>query len=228
MGILSNIVKAFKGGASEVGEAIVDANAVRILEQEIREADQAIHKAKQSLTQLKATEIKLKREVSSLEQDVSDYEAKAMQALEQGKEELAHEVAVRIADIESERDDKAAEYNTLKAEVTSINSMIRKREQTIQKNKRELDKIKTVEQLQKTTTQMSTNFAASGNSQHRVADALSRVKAKQQNWRDKVDAGEWMEEQTSSSDLDSKLKAEGIGENNSSADDILARLKAKK
>ncbi len=228
MGILGNIVKAFKGGASEVGEAIVDANAVRILEQEIREADQAIHKAKQSLTQLKATEIKLKREVSSLAQDIADYEAKAIQALEQGKEDLAREVAERIADIEAEHNDKAAEFSTLKDEVSGINNMIRKREQVIQKNKRELDKIKTVEQLQKTTAKMSTNFAATGNSQHRVSDALDRVKAKQQNWRDKVEAGQWMEEQASGSDLDNKLKAEGIGETSSGADDILARLKAKK
>lgn len=133
MGILGNIVKAFKGGASEVGEAIVDANAIRILEQEIREADQAIHKAKQSLTQLKATEIKLKREVGSLAQDITDYEAKAMQALEQGKEDLAREVAERIADIETEYNDKSSEFSALKDEVSNINSMIRKREQVIQK-----------------------------------------------------------------------------------------------
>ena len=35
MGILGNIVKAIKGGANEMGESIVETQAVRIYEQEI-------------------------------------------------------------------------------------------------------------------------------------------------------------------------------------------------
>ena len=61
MSILKNILTAIRGGASEVGEAVVDANAMRILGQEIRDAETAITQAKQSLTGLKASEIKLKR-----------------------------------------------------------------------------------------------------------------------------------------------------------------------
>ena len=43
MGVLKDLFAAVKGGANEVGEAIIDANAIRILEQEIRDAENAIN-----------------------------------------------------------------------------------------------------------------------------------------------------------------------------------------
>jgi phage shock protein A len=227
MGILKNILTAVRGGASEVGESIVDANAVRILGQEIRDAQDAIGKAKQSLTGLKASEIKLKREINSLESDIASYESKAVQALEAGNEALAVEVAERIAEIENEAAEKGTEHSALSAQVNKINSMIRQREKVIQKNGRELEKIKTVEQLQKATSSMSTNFAATNASEHRVSKALERVKKKQANWEDRMEAGEWMEGEASD-DLDSKLKSAGIGANTSSgASSVLERLKKK-
>ena len=190
MSILKNILTAIRGRASQVGEAVVDANAMRILGQEIRDAEIAITKAKQSLTGLKANEIKLKREVSSLQQDIADYESKALQALEANNEGLAIEVANRIAALKAEAAEKSTEHSGLSAQVDKINSLILAREKTIQKNKRELEKIKTVEQLQKATSTMSTNFADSNAGEHRVSAALERVKAKQTNWEDRMEAGE--------------------------------------
>jgi len=228
MSILRNILTAVRGGASEVGEAVVDANAMRILSQEIRDAEDAIGNAKQSLTNLKATEIKLKREVNSLHQDIADYESKALQALDANNEALAGEVANKMAELEAEADEKSAEYKDLSAQVEKINTMIRQREKTIQKNKRELEKIKTVEQLQKATSTMSTNFAATSSKEHRVSAALDRVKQKQSNWEDRMEAGEWMAETEKTDDLDSKLKAAGIGDTSSSGASVLERLKQKK
>jgi len=228
MSILRNILTAVRGGASEVGEAVVDANAMRILSQEIRDAEEAIGKAKQSLTNLKATEIRLKREVNSLHQDIADYESKALQALDANNEALAGEVANKMAELEAEANEKSAEHKDLSAQVDKINSMIRQREKTIQKNKRELEKIKTVEQLQKATSTMSTNFAATSSKEHRVSAALDRVKKKQSNWEDRMEAGEWMAETEKGDDLDSKLKAAGIGDTSSSGASVLERLKQKK
>ena len=228
MGILRDMMTALKGGANEVGEAIVDANAVRILEQEIRDADAAIASAKQSLTRMKSQEIKLKREVATLDRDVADYEQKAVQALNAGEESLAAEVAERIAEMEADRADKADERASLDQEVNNIHAMIKARERTIAKNKRELDKVRTVRELQRATETVSKNFAATGSSNHRVSQALERVKAKQQGWKDRMDAGEWLEDQESGDDIDAKLRAKGIGANSSgAANDVLARLKAR-
>ena len=228
MGVLRDMFTALKGGANEVGEAIVDANAIRILEQEIRDAEAAIASAKQSLTRMKSSEIKLKREVATIDADVADYEQKAVQALNAGEEALATEVAERIAELESERGEKAGEQATLDAEVQKIHAMIKARERIIAKNKRELDKVRTVQELQRATESVSKNFAATGSSGHRVSQALERVKAKQQGWQDRMEAGDWLEHQEAGDDLDAKLRAKGLGDSaNAGASDVLARLKAR-
>lgn len=228
MSVLKDLMQAVRGGANELGEAIVDANAVRILEQEIRDAETAISSAKQSLTRMKSSEIRLKRDLSTLSADIADYEQKAIAALNAGEEALATEVAERIAELEGEREDKAGEQAALNTEVNKIHSMIKARERTIQKNKRELDKVRTVQELQRATQSVSRNFAATGSKGHRVSQALDRVKAKQQNWQDRMEAGEWLESQEGVDDIDAKLKAKGIGTSGTSAgSDVLARLKAK-
>ena len=228
MGVLRDMVTAIRGGANEVGEAIVDANAIRILEQEVRDAESAIASAKQSLTRMKSAEIKLKREITTLTTDVGDYEQKAIAALNAGQEELATEVAERISELEEERNEKSTERKALDAEVSKIHSMIKGRERTIQKNKRELEKVRTMEELQRATTSVSKNFAATGSSSHRVSKALDRVKSRQQGWQDRMEAGEWLEQEEGSDDIDAKLRAQGIGASpNSGASNVLARLKAK-
>ena len=230
MSILKDLLTALKGGANEIGEAIVDANAVRILEQEIRDAEAAIGSAKQSLTRMKSAEIRLKREGATLDTDVADYERKALAALNAGEEALAAEVAERIAELETERSEKAGERAALDAEIEKIHAMIKARERTIQKNRRELDKVRTVRELQRTTESVSRNFAATGSSEHRVSKALERVKAKQQNWHDRMEAGEWLGAREAGDDLDAKLRSKGIGgaaPGAAGAGDVLARLKAR-
>lgn len=227
MGILKDMFTAFKGAGSEVGEAIIDANAVRILEQEIRDAEEAINKARQSLTKLKGTEIQMKREINSLNIDIEDYEAKAIEALNQNNEELALKVADRIAELETDRDEKSTEHEKLSSEVDKINKMIKNRNKIIQKNKRELEKVKTIKELQKTTSSISTNFAATGSSAHRVSKALERVKAKQAKWKDNMEAGDWMVDEENSDDLNKELKEAGIGANGVSGNSVLDRLKQK-
>jgi phage shock protein A len=225
--MLSSIWKALKGGVSEVGEAIVDNQAVRILEQEIREAQDAIGKAKQSLTNVKATEMKLNREVNHLRSEASDYEQKAIALLDKGDEAMAMEVAERIAELEGEAGEKEAEYNAVKSQVNELLKIIKQRDTVIAKNKRELEQVKTVSQIQKATSSISDNISATASSGNRVQKAMERVKAKQANWKDQMAAGAEMEVAFSGSDLDAKIKAAGVGDNAAVGSDILARLKAK-
>ena len=105
--------------------------------------------------------------------------------------------------------------------------MIKNRNKVIQKNKRELEKVKTIQELQKTTSSISTNFAATGSSANRVSKALERVKKKQAKWKDTMEAGDWMAEEGDVDDLNKELKEAGIGANSVTGNSILDRLKAK-
>ena len=149
-----------------------------------------------------------------------------MACLEKDEEALAIEVAERIAEKESERNELKTEYDTAKVNVNKVNKMIKGYEKKIQKNKRDLDKVKTVEQLQKATSAISSNISASGSADNKISAALERVKAKQQKFEDNLEAGDWME--TQGDDLEARLADAGIGENSASAKSVLARLKSQK
>ena len=101
MSIFKKIMTAIRGGASEAGEAIIDANATRIFEQEIRDAENHLTKAKRDLTGVMAEQMAAQREVARLEKEINEHEDYAGQALEKGDEALALAVAEKIANLES-------------------------------------------------------------------------------------------------------------------------------
>ncbi len=50
MNIWAKVATAVRGGVNEAGEAIVDSQALRILDQEIRDANNELIRSKESLT----------------------------------------------------------------------------------------------------------------------------------------------------------------------------------
>lgn len=103
MSILKKLFTAVRGGAREVGESIVDANGIRIFEQEIADAQNALQKAKKSLTEVMAKEMQCKRKISALNDSITEHEEYAGQALSQDNEVLALEIAEKIGDFETEK-----------------------------------------------------------------------------------------------------------------------------
>jgi phage shock protein A len=102
MSIWKKVVTAVRGGVNEAGEAIVDHQALRILDQEIRDADGALGKSKEALTDIIAKRKLADKKVESLKSSLVEYEGYAMQALDKGDETLANEVSEKIASIETE------------------------------------------------------------------------------------------------------------------------------
>ena len=49
MTVWNKLVTALRGAAHEAGEAVTDSQALRILDQEIRDADNDLNKSKESL-----------------------------------------------------------------------------------------------------------------------------------------------------------------------------------
>ena len=52
MNIWAKMMTALRGGANEAGEAIVDSQALRILDQEVRDASEELKQSKDSLAEL--------------------------------------------------------------------------------------------------------------------------------------------------------------------------------
>ncbi len=229
MSILEKIFTAIRGGAREVGEAIVDKNSVRIFEQEIRDAEDKLNQAKRDLTEVMAKEMQAARKIESLKAEVERHEGFAAQALEKGDESLAMEIAEKIVELQSELDEQERARKSFAAHVERLKGMIKKTGKTLTDMKRQLVMVKTTESVQQATTAINNNYASSGSRLLSAKESLDRIRQRQQDLDDRLAAGEQLKGELEGENLQARLEAAGIVSNsNKQAQDVLARLKAKK
>lgn len=226
-GILSKLMTAIRGGAREAGEAVIDANATRIYAQEIADAKNNLAKAKRELTDVMATQTRGKREIKTLQEDAVKYEEAAMAAVEKNEEELALSCAEKVGEIQNELATQEQMLAQTSAQVNNLKAMIKKTETTIREHERELKMVKTTASVQKATQSINSTQNSGANKLLDAKSSLDRIKERQQQTFDRMDAAEELEKEMGSSSLDEKLAEAGIGGTKSSASDILAKMKQK-
>lgn len=227
MSIFKKIMTAIRGGASEVGEAIVDSNATRIFEQEIRDSENHLTKAKRDLTGVMAQQMAANREVDRLKREVVEHEGYAVQALDKGDETLALAVAEKISTLECELSTQQQALDSFSGNANRLKELVKKSERQVGEYKRQLSMVKTTESVQKATSAITDNFSSSNSKLLNAKDSLERIKAKQQKFDDQMKAAEVLESENSDNSLAAQLKEAGIGATGNSANSVLDRLKAK-
>lgn len=227
MSIFKKIMTAIRGGASEVGESIVDSNATRIFEQEIRDSEHHLTKAKRDLTGVMAQQMAASREVSRLKRETTEHEGYVTQALEKGDETLALAVAEKIATLESELSSQQQSLDSFEGSANRLKDLVKKSERQLAEFKRQLSMVKTTESVQKATSAITDNFSSSNSKLLSAKDSLERIKAKQVKFDDQMKAAEVLESENSDNSLAAQLKEAGIGGSDNSANSVLDRIKAK-
>ncbi|HAK53742.1 MAG TPA: phage shock protein A [Gammaproteobacteria bacterium] len=228
MSVLKKIMTAVRGGAREVGELIVDSNGTRIFEQEIKDAETHLRKAKQDLTDVMAKQMQAGRKVESLKNEIAAHEGYAGQALEKGNEELALEIAEKIAQLEVDLAEQEEVHKSFSDHVARLKDLVKKTERQLKDYERQLSMVKTTESVQKASAAITDNFASSNSKIISAKDSLERIKERQQNTFDRLAAAEQLEAENSDKSLEDRMKAAGIGDaDENSANAVLDRLKAK-
>lgn len=227
MSIFNKILTAVRGGAREVGEAVVDANSMRIFEQEIRDAETHLTKAKKNLTEVMAKQMQATRDVERAKANLTEHEGYAVQALDAGNEALALEVAEKIAQLEQEVTDQQQNLDSFTANAAKLKDLVKKSERQLAEHQRQLSMVKTTDSVQKATSAITDNFSSSNSKLLSAKDSLERIKQKQQDFDDRMVAADELQAEGSDQDLKAKLAAAGIGQQQSNANSVLARLKAK-
>ena len=226
MSMLRKLSALFRGTAHDAAQGVVDANALKILDQEIRDADNAQGKARDDLAGLVARRRMAENEMASFRDQIAKYESSARAALGQGKTDLAREVAVRIADLESEIATRGPVIEGMKEAETRLRAAIASTDQKIETLRREIDIVKVNESVQRAQTSVALQSQGAHSRIGSAADSLARIKQKQAVQEEKLRVGQELEDRRTGADLDAKLKEAGILPGHSSADDILARLSA--
>ena len=226
MSMLAKLSALFRGTAHEAGQSLVDANALKILDQEIRDADTNQGKARDDLAGLVARRRMAENEMQSFGDQIAKYESSARSALSQGKTDLAREVAQRIAELETEIGTRGPLIEGMKQAEARLRQAIAATDQKIETLKREVDIVKVNDSVQRAQTSVALQSQGAHSRIGSAADSLARIKQKQAVQEEKLRVGQELEDRRTGADLDAKLKEAGILPGHSSADDILARLSA--
>jgi phage shock protein A len=219
------LVDAVRAGAHELGEAIADSQALRILDQEIRDADVELHRAKDALAEMLAhCKVAIDRRDASAKR-VEEYEGYALKALRAADETLAREVAAKIAAFEEERDADDLRVRDLTARVADMRKAIAQAEAHIKRLKQQVDTVRATETVQRAQLAVAHRHAG-GDSRLRTAlDSLERIKHRQAARAARMEAAADPEGEGTADDLEKKLRDAGIIDELNGPDAVLARLK---
>ncbi|TDJ64120.1 MAG: PspA/IM30 family protein [Proteobacteria bacterium] len=227
MGIWAKVATAVRGGVNEAGEAIVDSQALRILDQEIRDADNGLSKSKDALAGIIAKRKLADKKVESIKSSLTEFEGYAMQALDKNDESLAAEIAEKMAGLESELLGEEGVAKSFADSEGQLRRAVAQTEANLKRLKRQVDTIKATEMVQRAQAAVAARHSGAGSSMRNAVDSLERLKAKQAERAAKFEAASELAESTEEVSLDDKLKAAGIIGGGASGGDVLARLKAK-
>ena len=228
MNVWSKLLTALRGGANEMGEAMVDSQALRILDQEIRDADLELRKSKEALAEIMTKQKLAADRAEKSAAKVTEYEQYALKALEAGNEALAQEVAVKIANLEVELAGEREQADGYAASVAQLRKAVTQAEANIKRLKQQVDTVKATESVQKAQMAVAQRYGGSQAKLHTAVESLERIKQQQAERAAKMEAAAELAEAASVDDsLEAKLRAAGIKADNASAESVLARLKDK-
>lgn len=227
MSIWAKVATAVRGGVNEAGEAIVDSQALRILDQEIRDADNGLSKSKDALAGIIAKRKLADKKVESIKSSLAEFEGYAMQALDKDDESLATEIAEKMAGLETELLGEEGVAKSFADSEGQLRRAVAQTEANLKRLKRQVDTIKATETVQRAQAAVAARHSGTGSSMRNAVDSLERLKTKQAERAAKFEAASELAGSTEEVSLDDKLRAAGIVGGGASGGDVLARLKAK-
>ncbi len=223
--VLKKILTAMRGGVNELGEAVVDGQGNRILEQELRDSEHELKQAKQELASLMAEAASLARQIRTEQDSAAKREDDAREAIAAGQEDLAREVAERIVGHERRASELTQTRELLQQRIVGLKDRVQKAEKQLADYRRELQVVKTNERVLRTTAQIDTNINSQQSSLSTAKETLERIRERQAREEDRQTASAALEKELTGADLDEKLKAAGIDGEQDAVNDVLARLK---
>ncbi|WP_447957067.1 PspA/IM30 family protein [Vreelandella sp. EE7] len=226
--MLNKIMTALRGKAHETGQAVVDSQALRILDQEIRDSEQHLKDSKTELARLMGQRQINSDKVATLENKIGELEQSAAAALDKGEEELATEVAERIVALQDALDAEQHIVGEFDTSIESLRGTIRNTENQLRQLKQQVSVVKATESAQRAQSAVAARHSGQNSAMGSAMESLERIRERQALDSAQMKAAEQLSNEESGASLDTRLKAAGIGANERKADDVLARIKAKK
>lgn len=230
MSVIRKVVTLLRSSAREIGDSIVDANAIRIYEQEIHDAKRNIEEARNNLTAVMAEKIHGEREIERLRREIERFENLAAAALDRNENGLAEEIATKVAELEQERDQQSLAGDTYVAQIGKFKELIKTADTRIRQHEREIAMARTAESVYRATRSISANLGNSGSMLTNARQSLERIKQRHEALADRIAATEQLDRELGYRAMENTLAAAGIASLGNDGDrtrQILERVRAR-
>ena len=216
------LVNAVRGGVNELGEVIADTQALRILDQEIRDNDAELHRTRATLAETMARCKVAQERLAAANASLDTYESYAAKTLKAGEDTLLREIAAKIAVIEIERDDHAGQVRGYADSIAHLRKVVVQLETSIKRLKQQVDTVRATESVQRAQAAVAQRREGSDVRMRTALESLERIKRRQAERGAQLDAAETMADDDA---LEAKLRRAGIIADEDRAEAVLARLK---
>jgi len=218
----------FRAYETDATQAVIDSHALKILEQELRDAAAGVAQATRDLTGLMAREMADRRSHEAAGERVIEYEAYTLKALAKGDDALARQCAEVVAAAEAERERYGHNLEASRRHIASLRAGIAKADARIAEIRREWLAARSRMALQRATGALAQSAASLPRALADAEETLARIKELQGDAADREAAAELLAAEKDGTALRDKLSQAGIAEPAPhTADSVLARLKAR-
>lgn len=219
------LVTAVRGGVSELGEAIADSQALRILDEEIRDNDAELHRVRNSLAETMARCKVAQERLAAANAKLDEYEGYALKALKSGEEALAREIASHIALLELERDGHGGQVRELTDGIAQLRKVAAQFEANIGRLKQQVDTVRATETVQRVQAAMARRRRDADGRVRTALDSLARIKRRQVERDARLDAVQAGQGDDFDASLEARLRRAGIIAEEDRTEAVLSRLK---
>lgn len=219
------LVTAVRGGVNELGEAIAESQALRILDQEIRDNDAELHRVRGTLAETMARCKVAQERLAAANAKLEEYEGYALKALKAGEDVLVREIAAKISLLEMERDGHANQAQEYALGIVHLRKVAGQFELTINRLKQQVDTVRATENVQRAQAAVASRREGSDLRVRTALDSLERIKRRQVERSAQFEANEAMSDDNGDDTLDAKLRRAGIIADEDRTEAVLSRLK---
>jgi phage shock protein A len=227
--MFKTVLTLFRGSVAAAGEELEGRNALLILDQQMRDAASAVDRAKRTLALAIAGDQQEGRRLDATNARIADLEIRATAALDGGREDLARDAAEQIAALEADRDAAMTARALFASEITRLKRQVSGAEARIS----ELDRGRRIARASEAVRAMRRGGVEAARPYEstlpEAENTLKRLRERQIEAQAADDALTEIDAASGPLATAEKLAEQGFGPRlKSTADDVLARLNAKR
>ena len=227
--MFKTVLTLFRGSVAAAGEELEDRSALLILDQQMRDAAAAVERSKRSLALAIAGDQQEGRRLDATNARIADLEARTTAALDGGREDLAREAAQAIANLEADRDAAMTARTLFASEITRMKRQVSSAEARItelERGRRIARASEAVRALRRGGIEAARPYEST---LPEAENTLKRLRERQIEAQAAADALIELDAASGPLATAEKLAEQGFGPRlKSTADDVLARLNAKR